>query len=37
MGVEVRALPGLSLPIPAFFDERKAQAEVERLLTATPK
>jgi len=35
--VEVRALPGLSLPIPAFFDERKAQAEVERLLTATPK
>ena len=35
--VEVQALPGLSLPIPAFFDERKAQAEVERLLTATLK
>ncbi len=36
-GVEVQALTGLSLPIPAFFDERKAQAEVERLLTATLK
>jgi Uma2 family endonuclease len=35
--VEVQALPGLRLPIPAFFDERKAQTEVERLLTATPK
>lgn len=35
--VDVQVLPGLRLPIPAFFDERKAQDEVERLLTATPK
>jgi Uma2 family endonuclease len=30
--VDVQVLPGLKLPIPAFFDERKAQDEVERLL-----
>lgn len=34
--VEVHVLRGLILPISAFFDERKAQEEVERLLTATP-
>jgi hypothetical protein len=32
LDVDVQVLPGLKLPIPAFFDERKAQDEVERLL-----
>ena len=30
--VEVQVLPGLSLPIPAFFEEREAQEVVGRLL-----
>lgn len=35
--VDIQVLPGLKLPIPAFFDERKAQDEVERLLTTARK